>query len=437
MRLWNILLWVVPSLVIGWTAVFRSKSFRKEWMWQIGFTLWIFMFLSQGPIYPPLVICAILVVIALRQRYSLTAILLIAVASYYARISRWTWMFAPGLWAGMLALIQINLPSFKSGRWKELIKPVVFGLSGLAGAEIIPKIVELFSKGMIADQGSVPIVLANSLQFRQPMLWDRLFPNPTYSPGILLGYLWVGGPIILLLIWLYIKRIWKPNWMQSTVVIVLLGFFSVVGIIISVKIGGGSNLHNLDMLWLTVTLLSAWVFRDWLNQGLPGLHENKSVLAMICFVIMFPATLMVQYGEPFVVPNDYFVKSSLQKLSAEVDRAKQKGEVLFLDQRQLLTFGYVKDVPLVSAYEKKVLMDRAVNGNKEYFDVFYEDLKNHRFSLIVSEPLRKSMADEDIRNFAEENNAWVYWVSKPLLKYYIPKVTYDEVGVQLLIPREN
>jgi hypothetical protein len=82
-------------------------------------------------------------------------------------------------------------------------------------------------------------------------------------------------------------------------------------------------------------------------------------------------------------------------------------------------------------------MNEALSGNQAYFDGFYEDLKNHRFALIVSEPLRKSMANEEIRNFAEENNAWVYWVSKPLLKYYKPKVTYDEVGVQLLIPREN
>ncbi len=108
-----------------------------------------------------------------------------------------------------------------------------------------------------------------------------------------------------------------------------------------------------------------------------------------------------------------------------------------MDQRQLLTFGYVKDLPLVADYEKKLVMDQALSGNQIYFDAFYADLQKHRFSMIVSEPLRKSMADEEIRNFAEENNSWVYWVSRPLLKYYKPKVTYDEVGVQLLVPREN
>ena len=142
-------------------------------------------------------------------------------------------------------------------------------------------------------------------------------------------------------------------------------------------------------------------------------------------------------ANPLKFREEYFVTSSLEKLVDRVDEAKLKGEVLFMDQRQLLTFGYVKDVPLVAEYEKKLLMDKAMGDNQAYFDNFYTDLQNHRFSLIVSEPLRKSMADEGIRNFAEENNSWVYWVSRPLLKYYKPLVTFDEVGVQLLVPREN
>jgi hypothetical protein len=78
-----------------------------------------------------------------------------------------------------------------------------------------------------------------------------------------------------------------------------------------------------------------------------------------------------------------------------VQQAKLKGDVLFMDQRQLLTFGYVKDVPLVADYEKKLVMDQAMSGNQAYFDEFYKDLANHRFSMIVSEPIRKSLADED------------------------------------------
>ncbi len=437
MRLWNVIVWVVPPLVLGWAAIFKKSTFKRDWIWQLGFSLWSFLFLSQGPIYPPLVICAILTVIALRQKNVPVAVVLIGLASYYARISRWTWMYAPGIWAGMLALIELQSPSFKNGRWKELIRPVVLGLSGLAGAELLPYLFTAISNGQAAAEGSITVAVIESFDFRQPMLWDRLFPNPTYSPGILLGFIWVGGPLLLFLIWLRVKRLWNPNWMQTAALTVILGAFAILGLIISVKIGGGSNLHNLDLLWLTMAVLAAWIFRDWLDRGLPGLYEFKSLMAVFCLAIIFPTTTMIQYGEPFGVPNDFFVTSSLEKLEKEVTEASKKGEVLFMDQRQLLTFGYVKNIPLVADYEKKLLMDQAMSGNQAYFEPLYKDLENHRFSMIISEPLRKSMADESIRNFAEENNSWVYWVSRPLLKYYKAKVTYDEVGVQLLVPREN
>ncbi|NLF51813.1 MAG: hypothetical protein GX577_11820 [Leptolinea sp.] len=437
MRLWNVILWVVPPLVLGWAAVFNRKTFRREWVWQIGFGSWCFMFLSQGPIYPPLVICAILVVIGLRQKNLFVAILLVALASYYARISRWTWMYAPGLWAGLVTLIEIKNPSFGNKRWKELIRPVLMGLSGLVGVEVIARLVSRFSQNQVVVEGNVVLAVTDSFALKQPFIWERLFPNPTYAPGILLGYLWVGGPLLLFFVWMIVRRYWKTNWMQNMSLAVIIGTFSVIGVIISVKIGGGSNLHNLDMLWMTMVMAAAWIFRDWLDRGLPGLSNNKALIVIFCLTLVFPTTTMIQYGEPFIIPGDYFVTSSLEKLKIEVADAQEKGEVLFMDQRQLLTFGYVTDVPLVAEYEKKLMMDKAMSEDKVFLDGFYEDIQNHRFSMIVTEPLRKSMADESTRNFAEENNFWVYWVSRPILQYYKPKVTYDEVGVQLLIPREK
>jgi hypothetical protein len=275
--------------------------------------LGLFVF-EPGPIYPPLVICAIAVVIGVRQKNLPVAILLVAVASYYARISRWTWMYAPGLWAGMLTLVVLENPSFKNGRWKELIRPVVLGLSGLAGAEIIPLIVSRFSTGMVAAEGSMKVALASSFNFKQPMLWERLLPNPTYAPGILLGYLWVAGPVFLWIIIMMIRGIWKPNWMQKSALGVIVGGFTVAGLIVSAKIGGGSNLHNLDMLWVTLALLCTWIFRDWLDHGLPGLYDLKikSILASLCVAAVFPTTSMIQYGEPYNVPEQYFVESSLR-----------------------------------------------------------------------------------------------------------------------------
>jgi len=100
-----------------------------------------------------------------------------------------------------------------------------------------------------------------------------------------------------------------------------------------------------------------------------------------------------------------------------------RGEILFIDQRQLLTFHLVEDVKLIPDYEKKVMMDMAMAGRESYFARFEEDLASQRFVLILSEVMRKGVQSGAEDNFAEENNAWVKWVSAPILKYYEPILT--------------
>ena len=113
----------------------------------------------------------------------------------------------------------------------------------------------------------------------------------------------------------------------------------------------------------------------------------------------------------------------LGTIQGEVELAKPHGEILFMDQRQLLTFGYVEDVPLVPEYEKKVLMNAAMGSNERYFRKLYADLAAKRFSLIISEPLRAPVKDSSYQ-FGEENNAWVRWVVEPVLCYYEPIETF-------------
>jgi len=130
------------------------------------------------------------------------------------------------------------------------------------------------------------------------------------------------------------------------------------------------------------------------------------------------------------------VEKALDTINTKVNQAKFSGDVLFIDERQLLTFGYIMGVPLVSDYEKKYLMDQAMAGNINYFENFYQDLKDHRFSLIISDPIFIHEKDEG-DTFGEENNAWVKWVARPLLCYYQPLRTLPKVKVQLLIPRTS
>lgn len=107
-----------------------------------------------------------------------------------------------------------------------------------------------------------------------------------------------------------------------------------------------------------------------------------------------------------------------------------------MDQRQLLTFGYVPKIPLIADYEKKWMMDEAMADNAEWFKPYILDLKNQRFAVIISEPLQIKFQGAN-RNFSEENDLFVKWVSIPTLCYYEPLETFEEQGVQILVPRKS
>jgi hypothetical protein len=435
-RLWDALLWIIPAAWIGWAGVVRQPAAPGAWVWKLGLGLWTFLFLAQGPVYAPLLVSALLVVLALRLRSLPLAALLVILAAYYAHISRNTWSYAPGLWAGMLALLEASNPGLQPRRWKTLLRPVTLGIAGYVGAQVVPVLARMLT-GTHEPGQSLTLVMDPVAQVtRQPLLWERLLPNPTYAPGILLGTLWAALPLIVLLVVLRVRRVWQPNWLQLGAAALITTVFLVIGIIASTKIGGGSNLHNLDMFWVSLALLATWLLKDLLRRG-PGVLRKERLLQLaLALAVLGPASYLVQYGAPLGLPSRQIVDSSLQSLRQVVGEAARQGTVLFLDQRQLLTFHTIQNVPLVTDYEKKYLMEQAMSANEAYFEGFQKDLSQHRFRMIVTEPIHLGLVSEDTRNFAQENNAWVTYVSTPLLEYYEPLTTYSEIGIQLLVPKE-
>ncbi len=435
-RLWDAVLWILPGLILGWVVLSPNNrpGARYSWLWVAGFAVWTFLFLAQGPIYAPLVVCAILVAVAVRQKNLFFSGLLVLTAGFYAYISRWTWTYAPGLWAGMLAMLDICEPGFRAGKWKQLSRPVVLGIAGYVGGQLLPQVIHLGQDPTITSINNGLIIDPTSQLVRQPLLWGRMLPNSTYTPGILLGTLWAGLPLVALLIWLVWKRIWRPNSLQLLAITIPTLAFLAVGLIASTKIGGGSNLHNIDMFWISLVLIGAWAWKDILSQSLFNGKLRNGLIFWLSFVLVLPAAYTIQYGARLTFPTANVIESTLQGIQATVNVDMKYGEVLFMDQRQLLTFGYIKNAPLVSDYEKKYMMDESMTGDASYFQTLYRDLSHRRFSLIVSEPLETSLQRPG-EVFGDEGDDFVKWVSTPVLCYYQPVATFREVGVQLLEPR--
>lgn len=432
-RLWSAFLFTIPYALLGW-FIFRSLKNRPAWWLLAG--LWSMLFLNQGPIYTPLILIAILAV-ATRPMPLWLGSLFVMLASFYAVQTRVTWMFAAGIWAALIAFIEVSPKGVKSDfqRWLRMI---IFGVSGLVGSNLIPlvvRLIESYQSGVTAKAKTVVETAVGSVG-RQPLLWDRLLPNPTYPPGILLGLLMAAGPLVALLLICGIRQ-WKLNlWQKLAIWGSTLAFLS-VGLVVSVKIGGGSNLHNLDMLLITLLVLTGLAWEAGIFSWVLTPQKRTWFLHLLLLLaVLVPASNGMMSASPRNLPGDEKVQPALNAIREAIQDVGSDGEVLFIDQRQLLTFGFVPSVPLIPEYEKKRMIDEAMAENAAYFAPFYRDLYNRRFALIISEPLWIKFQGETYQ-FGNENDAWVKWVSIPVLCYYQPVETFLDVGIQLLVPREE
>lgn len=470
-RFWIALTGILPYFLLG-LAAFRANA-RNKTAWLL-LALWAFIFLKQGPIHPPLVICAFATALAWRSRLWV-ALPLIFLTGYFAEESRYTWLFAPGIW---IVMLEFGGAALKDGRLDKSawLRGAALGLSGAIGgyfgASLLRALTAVWQNLRSAPAPAVggmppsppPVSVAPSVRVSsvaleassQPLLWYRLFPNATHDTGILISLLVTIAPLAALLLYLSLAKKWPLNaWQKWSLVLPQLAFLT-VGLIVSVKIGGGGDLHNLDMFLIGLFFIAviAWENggRDWLRSvDAAPLWVKGALILLMALPGRYPISALRGYhfaqqaswlatltdvGNPKfleMLPAEAEVEEALQTIRREVEAAKSQGEVLFIDHRQLLTFGYVRDVPFVAEYEKKILMNEALSGDPGYFQPFYADLQARRFSLIVTEPLKSPIRDSNFQ-FGEENNAWATWVVDPLLCYYQPIATFRSVQVQLLIP---
>jgi hypothetical protein len=188
------------------------------------------------------------------------------------------------------------------------------------------------------------------------------------------------------------------------------------------------------MFLVLVYLAVGWAGMNWARDGdplwprFPGWIQGVAVLALI-----MPAFHMLQTGGPRILPSDKAVEAAIKQVRELVEGAS--GEVLFIDQRQLLTFGQISRVELFGEYELKNMMNQAMGGNDDYFDAFIDDLSEHRFALIVSDPLPRFVQSTD-HAFGEENDAWLQYVAEPLQLYYEEIYKFGGQGPWIMAPRQ-
>jgi hypothetical protein len=440
-RLWQVILWIVSASLTCWLLIRRlsPKGQKRTPIVTLSLFFWTFLFLFQGPIYYHLLFMVILILWGYDSNRFWRNLILVLIVSMWAGISRINWLPVPGLLAASLYLLEVKAKG--KPLWRYVLSPSIWVLAGIGLGYASQQAYQLWSGNPTAWFGS---------SFSSNLLWYRLLPNQTFPMGILISSVFVSLPLIGLMVLRLINH-WREYHIIRLVGLAgILFVLFVGGVVVSVKIGGGSNLHNLDAYLILLLVIASYIYfgcfiPDYAVQKEEDLvvgsasRPNKLArtveVVLLTLALAFPLYFALSTGGAIPHRDFQAAQDALQTInSATQQAAKQGGEVLFISQRHLLTFNYIHDVPLVPEDELVFLMEMAMSDNSSYLDAFHNDLRNQRFAMIVSEPLTTQYQGKS-HSFGEENDAWVEQVSEPILCYYEPTTQVEAAGVNLYTPR--
>ena len=411
---------VVPALMIRLSI----QATATRWM----IALWIFLFLFMGPVYYHLTIPIILLLLGFSVQNDKRTWIAIILASIWCGWSRVNWYPMPGMIAAVLYLLEVPL----SGKsiWQYLLKPALWFVIGTLTA--------FASQRVYIAMSGVPDSGLFYTSFTSNLLWYRLLPNASYFLGILPAAILASLPIWLAIY--VVIRARKTDWhpLRLTFILAALFVLFIGGLIVSLKIGGGANLHNMDAYMSMLLIVFAYLIfaRYRTEKGeLAQLVPLPWFLAVA--LIIMPAWSYLQFGIDFKSVDRVRTQKIMTWLQEHVDEVNaQGGEVLFITQRQLISMHMLKNVTLVPEYEREDLMEMAMADNLPYLARFRADIGNQRFALIVVDPLNDTIMRND-RVFSEENNVWVRRVVRTILCNYREEAIYPVHDIALYVPQEG
>ena len=422
-RLWQVVLWLATTFGASYLL---TKRVKLTWGWSSVLAMaWAFLFFFQGPVYYHLQITIILVLWGFDREKPVRTLIVVLVASAWAGISRINWFPVPGMIVALLYFFEA--PRGDKSAVRYLAWPAIVVLSGTIVAFISQS-----AYVTISGEGANRFTSS----FNSPLFWYRLLPNPTYPLGVLPAILLASLPVLLLMFnrWRSGKASMAPLRQLGVIAISVVLFAG--GLIVSTKIGGGSNLHNLDAYLVVLAVSGVYIFAGGIEHEVEG-ESNKFYpsLPIKGLLVSVPILFVLGAGSTIVRYDAEQAQGALD-LVREYARgaAIEEDEVLFISQRHLLTFDVVQDVPLVPEYETVFLMEMAMSGTQAYLEDFHNDLSEGRFGLIIVATLEREYQGRS-HAFGEENDAWVREVSEPILCYYTPVETLDSPRLQLLAPR--
>lgn len=426
-RLWQALLWIVLT-----TAAALSLAWRLKIQKRLTFFLlvgWLFLYFLRIGVYYHLQVMVILVLLGVRRDRPWLSLLTILLASLWAGMSRLNWYPVPALLAIALYLLETPLAAHKNG-WRYLFQPVLWGILGLLFA--------FLGQALYVRLSGNSDLRAFASSLTSDLLWYRLLPNATYPPGVLPALLIVTFPLLWLVQGLRHWQAYPLHGLRKAGLIAILLVLLIGGAVVSVKIGGGGDLHNMDAFALLLVVIALYLFFRRFAADEPPTRPSAVPWGVLAWGLIAPLVFLLNMLSPLPAYDLQQGEKTLANFRAALQPYAQRGEVLFITQRHLLTFGLIPNVRTLPQYEVVTLMEMAMSYNEPYLNQFYTDLQQHRFTAIVAGPQSLRIKGTD-QSFAEENNAWNNRVARYLLCYYQPAQTFEtETGdVVIFVPAQN
>ena len=396
---------------------------NKNTRWLVA--LWIFLFLFLGPIYFHLIIPVILVLMGFTLRDDRKTWFVILLASAWCGWSRVNWYPMPAILAAILYVLET--PMRGKSLCQYLWKPMLWGMVGTLTAFA-------FQRLYISISGVDSQYFYTSVA--SDLMWYRLWPSATFPMGLLPAAVLTSLPIWIAMY--IVLRADKGAFHPVRLILIIAALIALFlgGLFVSLKIGGGADLHNLDGYF--VLLLIVFLYLVFARYACEDFAEPRPVplnWLVVVALLIFPVWAAIQPNLGFGTFDQQRTQSVLANLQTRVDQVNaQGGEILFITQRQLISMGVLQGVTLVPEYEREDLMEMAMADNEIYLGHFRRDIENQRFALIVVDPLR-FLRFFDRRSFAEENNAWVTRVAKFILCNYREAAIFPEDDIALYVPQ--
>ncbi len=427
-RIWQVMLWLGMTF-LGAHSLAKRLSIKNRFT-SFLVVLWLFLFFFQGAVYYHLMVVVVLILLGYQRNSFWRTLVFVLLASVWAGLCRVNWYPVPALLATALYVMEEPLTN---KRWLAYLRnPILWTIAGGLTAFLTNRIYAANSGNEVSQFSS---------SFSSYMIWSRLFPNTTFPLGIIPAILLVSLPLVLLT-WMKIRKrgiAYYWQWLRSLGLLAILAIFGLGGVIVSVKIGGGGDLHNLDAFLVFLVVIALYfLFDRYVPQKTSTEMPVSFPFYSLVLIVIIPLFFVVKGRANWEYKNLQLASQEvgyLQNAIALIQKTTP-GPILFISETQLYTFGELNGFEIQPEYEKVFMMEMVMSHYEPYLNTLQQKFREREFAAILTDSLFVSSADQK-EPFWVENNLWVDQIVIPMLEDYELVLPLQEGAANLLIPRNQ